>query len=85
MMGILGGLLNRAPCVRFIPRITLYKRLDGILSGSKPWVSAVNLIAAMWALMFLCEWVGQRWVAKRIRVSCVIGNIGILISWQNNV
>ena len=68
MMGILGGLLKRAPCVRFIPRITLYKRLDGILSGSKPWVSAVNLIAAMWALMFLCECVGQRYVANKIRV-----------------
>lgn len=40
-------------------------------------------MAAIWALMFLWEWVGHRWVAKSIKVSCDIGKGGMLINWQN--
>ena len=34
VMGMRGGFLNRAPCVRLMPLITLYKRLRGVGSGS---------------------------------------------------
>ena len=60
VIGILGGRLNCLPCMRLIPRRTLYKRLKASVLESWPITSAVNLIAEMYAPMLLCEWWGDR-------------------------
>ena len=67
-MGIRGGFLKQDPWVLLMPRMTLYKRLNGVKSGSQPSISDVNLMAAIWALIFLCECVGHKYVANKIRV-----------------
>ena len=33
-IGTLGGLLDRDPCVRLMPRMTLYRRVKGVKSRS---------------------------------------------------
>ena len=75
-MGIRGGFLNFFPCVRLIPRRSLYSLQKDVMSRVCPRTCDWYLIAAMWQLMFLWDISADSDVANNIR-DCSEGGKGL--------